>query len=676
MQPATSTTMLGNFNGARFTHFGVTSTFTTRDGKFFARTDGPDGALHDYEIAYTFGVYPLQQYLIAFPGGRYQALNVVWDARPANEGGQRWFHLYPNEAVAHGDILHWTGPYQNWNFMCAECHSTNVNKGYVAAADSYHTTFSEVDVACEACHGPGSAHVAWARGLGADTAHARGDDGLEVAMRDSATVTWTLDPATHLPRRSVPRTSHAEVEMCGRCHARRSVITERYEAGQVLSDTHRPATLEEQYFYPDGQILGEDYEYASFRQSRMYHHGVTCSDCHDPHRATIAPPVDAVCARCHPSEIFAAASHTHHTAGSAGSSCVACHMPTHDFMVVHARHDHSIRVPRPDLTVRIGVPNSCAACHAAKGAAWAANAANGWWPDLAARPSYGIALDLGRRAARGGDSALAALVADTSQPAIARASAVDLLSRELTPNDVASLQAAAWDADPLVRSAAAQAAVALAPADRVRLVAALLTDSVRLVRIDAARSLATAASAFTPEQREAFSRAIAEYVEEQHANGDRAEAHLTLGAYFAETGQLDSAAAEYATTLRMNPQLLAGYVNLADLYREEGHDDAAERVLRDGLKHAPKGAGAELQYALGLVYVRQRRMPEAIAPLAAAAKLAPDVPRYALVYALALQQLGKRDAARDVLARALAAHPDDRELQQAYVALVRPSAKP
>ena len=676
MQPATPATVLGDFKSAKFTHFGVTSTFTTHDDKYFVRTDGPDGKLRDYEIAYTFGVYPLQQYLIAFPGGRYQALNVAWDARPATDGGQRWFHLYPHEAVAHDDILHWTGPYQNWNFMCAECHSTNVDKAYDAATDSYRTTYSEIDVSCEACHGPGSAHIAWARARRTDTSRAlSGDDGLKVALRDSAPATWSVDAATHLPRRSVPRASHAELEMCGRCHARRSVLAEHYEVGHPLADTHRPVAIDDPYYFADGQLLEEVYEYTSFRESRMFRMGVTCTDCHDPHRATIAAPVDAVCARCHPPELFAAEAHTHHAAASAGSSCTACHMPTRDFMVVHARHDHSIRVPRPDLSVALGVPNACSACHAAKGAAWAAAAAVKWWPDLSARPSFAGAIDAGRRAASGANAALVALIADSTRPAVARASAVDLLARALTPIEISSLQTAIWDKDPLVRAAAAQAAVALEPAQRVGLLAPLLADSVRLVRIDAARSLATVpTSAFTAEQRAAFANAIGDYREEQRVNGDRAEAHLSLGAFFAETGSLDSAAMEYSTALRMNPQLLASYVNLADLYRQRGQDDSAERVLRQGLARAPKGSGAELQYALGLVYIRQKRVRDALAPLAAATRLAPTVARYPLVYALALQQLGRKAEARAVLERALAAHPDDRDLQQAYAALVRPSA--
>ena len=677
MQPATAATVLGDFSGRTFTHFGVTSTFTTHDGKYFARTDGPDGALHDYEIAYTFGVYPLQQYLIAFPGGRYQALNVAWDARPAKEGGQRWFHLYPKEAVPHDDILHWTGPYQNWNFMCAECHSTNVEKGYDAAHDTYHTTFSELNVSCEACHGPGAAHVSWAKGVGADSTRRRGEpDGLIVHLRDTTNATWPIDPATLLPHRSAPRASDALLDMCGRCHARRSVIADPYLPGRPLTDTHRPVTIDEHYF-ADGQILDEDYEYASFRQSRMYHRGVVCTDCHDPHRATIAPPVDAVCAKCHPPSAFAADSHTHHKPGTAASSCVSCHMPTRDYMVVHARHDHSIRIPRPDLTVALGVPNACTGCHAKEGAPWAAKATAKWWPRRAGEPHYARTLDAGRREAEGAGGALAALIADTAQPAIARASAVDLLGRYLAPSTMSALQLALWDRDPLVRAAAAGASAALPAADRVPLVAPLLTDTIRLVRIEAARALAPAPlSAFSDAQRSAFSAAIAEWREEQAVNADRAEAHLSLGAFFAETGKLDSAAAEYATALKLNPSLLPAYVNLADLYREEGHDAEAERVLRAGLARAPKGAGAELQYALGLTYIREKRVSDAVPALAEAARLSPDVARYALVYALALEEVGKKREARAVLEKAIARHPDDRSLRSAYDALIRPNAGP
>jgi cytochrome c553 len=139
MREATKETVLGDFNRAQFTAHGVTSTFSQREGKYFVPTDGPDGKPQDYETAYPFGVRPLPQYLIAFPNGRYHPLNIAWDARPREAGGQRWFHLQPDEKITHDDVLHWTGIAQNWNTMCADCHSTNLRKGYQQNEDRYET---------------------------------------------------------------------------------------------------------------------------------------------------------------------------------------------------------------------------------------------------------------------------------------------------------------------------------------------------------------------------------------------------------------------------------------------------------------------------------------------------------------------------------------------------------
>ncbi len=163
MQVADDKSVLGNFDNAKITYAGTTSTFSRRDGKFYVNTDGPDGKLADYEIKYTFGVHPLQQYLIEFPGGRKQALGIAWDSRPKTQGGQRWFHLYPGQNIKAGDPLHWTGVQQNWNFQCAECHSTDLRKNFDAKAGTFDTRWSQINVSCEACHGPGSNHVAWAK---------------------------------------------------------------------------------------------------------------------------------------------------------------------------------------------------------------------------------------------------------------------------------------------------------------------------------------------------------------------------------------------------------------------------------------------------------------------------------------------------------------------------------
>ena len=357
--------MLGDFAGATFAKDGVTSRFYREGDGFFVETDGPDGAMHDYRIDYTFGVYPLQQYLVAFPGGRFQALPLAWDARPKDQGGQRWFHLYPDEKIAHDDELHWTGINQNWNWMCADCHSTNLVRGYDLKTDSYHTTFSALNVSCEACHGPGSDHVAWAKS-GADAADpARG---LTVLLHDRGEGQWQFPDGERIAKRMTPLATHTETEVCAPCHARRSPLGDGHAIGKPLLDGYRPSLLDPSLYHADGQIDGEVFIHGSFLQSRMYAAGVTCSDCHEPHSLQLRAEGNAVCGQCHLPGAFDVAEHHHHTPGQPGSQCVDCHMPAKTYMVVDPRHDHGFKVPRPDLAARTGAPDACTGCHEGKDA--------------------------------------------------------------------------------------------------------------------------------------------------------------------------------------------------------------------------------------------------------------------------------------------------------------------
>jgi hypothetical protein len=299
MQPATTATVLGDFSGASLEHFGVKTTFFRNGDKYMVRTDGPDGALHQYSIAYTFGVYPLQQYLIAFPGGRLQALGIAWDSRPKEQGGQRWFHLYPSQQLKPGDTLHWTGRDQTWNYQCADCHSTDLKKNYDLAANRYATNWSDLHVACEACHGPGSRHVAWAKAHAEGGPYPPGTDaarmGLTNWLKPTDTGHWEMNPQTGIARRTEQLVS-TELETCAACHSRRKVIATNPAPGGRLLDSYLPALLEPGLYHADGQIEGEVYEYGSFLQSRMHTAGVTCSNCHDPHSAKIRAEGNTLCA--------------------------------------------------------------------------------------------------------------------------------------------------------------------------------------------------------------------------------------------------------------------------------------------------------------------------------------------------------------------------------------------
>jgi tetratricopeptide (TPR) repeat protein len=656
MQPADGTTVLGDFAAAPFEHFGVTSSFRREGDAFFVRTEGADGELAEHEVAYTFGVEPLQQYLVELPGGRMQALPLCWDTRPASEGGQRWFHIYPNEPIPPKDVLHWTGPAQNWNHMCAECHSTNVRKNYLAASDSFATTWSEIDVSCEACHGPGSSHVAWAR-----RPSPSGDPRLAARLGDDDGGSWIMDPATGTAKRSVPRASHAQLETCARCHSRRATIHEEWLPGRSILDTHRPALLVENLYFADGEIQDEVYEWGSFLQSKMHASGVTCTDCHDPHRGDVVAEGNALCAQCHLPAKFDVPSHHFHKEGSAGARCVECHMPERTYMVVDPRRDHGFRIPRPDLSRTLGTPNACNECHADRTAAWAASAAAKWWgTERAAEPHWAETMHAARTWQKGAGERLIALAGDAATPGIVRATAVALLPRDAGPAASNAIQFALNDGDPLVRLAAIGLLDAVDPMPRMQIGWRHLDSPHLALRMEAASVLASVpAGLLSPEQRTKLDSALEEYRAVQLLNADRAEAHLNLGALHASRGEYDEAIREYRTALEKLPTFEPAWVNLADVWRALGHEAKAESTLLAAIETVPEPAESHL--ALGLSLVRLQRHGAALEHFRAAAELRPDEPHYRYVRAVALHSTGDEKGAEAVLREALArfpGHPD------------------
>ena len=680
MQKASATTVLGDFANVTLTHHGVTTTFSRDDEKFMVRTEGPDGALHDYEITYTFGVSPLQQYLIAFPGGRYQALGIAWDSRPKEQGGQRWFPLYPGQNLRARDSLHWTGRDQTWNYQCASCHSTDLKKNYDLAADSYATRWTDVDVACEACHGPGSRHVAWAEaraaaGSGSSQAEPNpppetGGTGLTTRLEPASREQWQMNIETGIARRSEPLNSQ-ELDVCAGCHSRRKVMAKNPPVGAAFLDAYLPALLDPGLYHADGQIDGEVFEYGSFVQSRMYHAGVICSDCHEPHSLALRGQGNGLCAQCHLPAKFDVADHHHHPQGSAGAQCVNCHMPSKTYMVVDDRRDHSIRVRRPDLSASTGAPNACTKCHAGKTASWAAERIAEWYPNgRQSRPHFGAALYAGRTGAANAEPLLDALIADQDQPAIARASALTLLAPLATPASEAAIRAALADPNPLVRAAAVRALPAAPTHAMVQAFAPLLGDPVRTVRIEAARALAGVDQRpMTPEQQTAFAAAYLELFDAEMIDADRPEAHLNIGLLETKLRHPSEAESQYRTALRLDPNFTPALVNLADLDRMRGENQEGIELLRKAMAIDPDNA--DIRHSLGLALVRQHNYAEALPELRQASELAPGNARYAYVYAIALNSTGSPARAMELLENTHKRHPADRDTLLALVSIAR-----
>lgn len=644
MEVPDESSVRGDFDNVTFDAADGDYRFFRLGGRYFVETAGPDGKAGRFEIAYTFGWTPLQQYLVELDGGRLQALTVAWDTE-----ANRWFDLAADEPALPRDPLHWTGREHNWNFRCADCHSTGLRRNYDLETDSFRTTYSNVSVGCQACHGPGNAHVAWAEGEQTGSAAAKG---LAVRLNEDTS---------------------AEINICARCHSRRRQITDHYVAGEPFLEHYIPELLDEGLYFPDGQIHGEVYVYGSFVQSKMYQKGVTCSNCHDPHSGTPLADGNAVCTACHsetPPERFPSIrplaydspDHHFHPNSGPGSFCVDCHMPSRTYMAVDPRRDHSFRVPRPDLSAKTGAPDACTGCHRDRDADWAAARIAGWYgPDRRQEPHFGEALAMGRTGAPGAGDRLATVVADETQPAIARATAVELLQRYLDGATRPTVIEALGDPDPMVRVAALQALRATEPTTRAELAAALLDDPVRAVRITAARILAPVPpEAFLGDRRASYQRAVDEYIVSELAAAERPEAHLNLGLYWAEQGDAGKAEEAYRTALRLAPEFTPALITLSDLQRRLGRADEESELLEQAFRMAPQDPS--VLHALGLLRVRQGRHAEALPLLGKAAEYAPDSARYAHVYAIALDSLGQPDEAYRVRETALARHPYDVDL--------------
>lgn len=660
MQEANSETVLGDFDDAEYEYFGFTSRFYRKDGKYFVLTDDAHGNPAEFEIKYTFGVTPLQQYLIEFDDGRVQALSIAWDTRPAEEGGQRWFHLYPDEHITHDDELHWTGHNQNWNFMCADCHSTNLRKNYDPESNTYSSEWSEIDVACEACHGPGSKHMRWA----ATKDERITDHGLLVDLK--AEGEWIVNEQTGLAKRTA-LPANSQIETCARCHSRRITLKEEYVHGAPLTDSYRPQVLIEGLYFADGQIRDEVYVYGSFIQSRMFLNGVTCTDCHDPHSLKLKARGNALCAACHLPARFDTEKHHFHRPGTEAAQCVNCHMPARTYMVNDSRRDHSFRVPRPLLSEQVGAPDVCTECHQGRSGKWAAQTIrdHGGAGDTGIE-HYGVALHAGQTGALDAEQILVKLVEDTLQPAIARATGALLLRDYLSPTSLRSIEALLRDPDPLVRANAVSALESLDPNLRVKLVAGLLTDPDRTVRAEAVSVLADVpGDALSAEHRLAFGAAIEEYIATQQANADRAESLTNLGNLYLRLGTPQIAQTFYQRAIDLHPAYVPAYVNLADLFRAQGMDEKAATLLKEAIDRYPEVGS--LRHVHGLLLVRKQDKTAAMDELKRAVELEPENVRYRYVYAVALQSTGQMEAALGELRAAHDFRPADRDVLFALI---------
>lgn len=656
MQRATEQTVLGDFSDAEARYYGERARFFRDGSGYVVEALGADGKLARFPVVYTFGVEPLQQYLVEVEPGRLQSFPFAWDTRSKAEGGQRWFHLQPDEYVGPGDPLHWTGPSYNWNHSCADCHSTAVRKSYDRSSKRYATEYFEIDVGCEACHGRGSRHVALAE---AEASLPTGG-GFGRHFPSPGERIWTFQEGRSIA--SLTSGKSNEAEACAPCHSRRADlggVFERYH------DRYRLALLDELLYFDDGQIQDEVYVYGSFLQSKMHAAGVVCSDCHDAHGLGLRAEGNALCTRCHKASVYDARSHHFHEAATSGSHCTDCHMPERTYMVIDDRGDHRFGLPQPALSASVGAPDPCTSCHHGKSAQWAERHITKHFDKRAEHP-FALAFHGARGQQPEAEPTLVELVAVGSAPAIVRATALLELRLLRSPALPALLMRAASDESPVVRRTVAVAARDQPPDIRVEVVRPLLRDDSRTVRIEAVGTLlGSDARGWSKRDQDALKKATTEYLEARSFNSDRGEGLADLAYVAALSGDARHAEENLREALAIDPTFTAAYVNLADLYRSQRRDEDAEAILRQGLTRAVDRAAIE--FALGLALVRLGRHDEALAHVRRAHELRPDNTRFGYVLAVAQFDTGKQTAALRTLDHMHERYPANRDVLELLV---------
>jgi len=711
MDRATPDTVLGDFNNAEIEQFGIKSRLFHQDDKYMVHTEGPDGNMADFEVKYVFGVTPLQQYMVEFDRpadmpdneiARLQVLRISWDTER-----KKWFYLLPpdvDEKLAPDDDLHWTGIAQRWNNMCADCHSTNLQKNFDVKTKTYHTTFSEIDVGCEACHGPSSLHV---------------------ELAESKSLFW--DRKLGFGLTGLKEDARTQIHTCAPCHSRRRLVSPDFRPGEDYYDHYGNELLQRETYHADGQILDEVYVYSSFIQSKMYHKGIRCTDCHNPHTARLKYKDNAVCTTCHqhPAGKYDGPAHHHHDPDSTGAACAECHIPQTTYMAVDPRRDHSLRIPQPELSVELSTPNACTRCHLQKEIDegklpefaerddlkqyldWILAARDGdpqvkqvlaridaemkqacdeWYKGQPRGPRqrrhFAFALDAARRGEPEGDEELIDLVSDGRLPAIVRATAMFELGRYDNEASTRTTVKYLKDFDPQIRAAAVAGLQGRLHEEELAMtLASLLNDPVRSVRTEAARVLAGVSDrgrrAMRGAQRDRLKVVLAEYEKGQMLNNDVAGGHMNLGLLYENLGDSDRAIGSYEAAIRVQPTATGPRTNLAELYsrladtsefqspqRASQYREKAATLRRAALKLAARDArllpdNAAIQYRYGMALYLHRRLEEAETALAAAHELEPNNPQFLLGVVLFYKKLGQHDKAIPLAEKLVELRPQD-----------------
>ncbi len=639
MLPPNDSTVKGNFNNVTFTADGVTSRFFKKENKFYINTEGVDGKNHDFEVKYIFGYTPLQQYLIQFPSGRLQVPRLSYDVIK-----KKWFNQYAGQKIPSHDWIHWTGNAQNWNTMCATCHSTNLRKNYDIKSDTYKTSYSVINVSCESCHGAGKQHVEFMNS--SEYKSGKKVVGSFLKLHRNTNQTELLNT-------------------CAPCHARISEINGSHIESKEIMDNYIAQIPDTEFFYADGQVKDEDYIYTSFLQSKMYAKGVSCIDCHNPHTTKLKRIGNQTCTQCHLSTKYDASSHTFHSKGSESSLCVNCHMPGKIYMGNDLRHDHSFRVPRPDLSVKYGTPNACSNCHKDKSEKELTNSIIKWYGP---NRKYHFANDLipGSRLDGNSEKHLTALIDNKFVPKIIKATATFYLANIQTQTSLNTILGRLSSKEAQIRYRALQSLVSFPPDNWIIPVGNLLSDKVRAVRIAAANLYITIPKNNVPEQfLNTFLLAQKELEKSLLYQADFSTGNVMLGDYYLKLQDYTKAEKFYLRGLSKDSKMNYALLNLSSVYNAQGKNQQALKVLQSAIVNDSKNE--RIYYNMALLYNEMGNNIAAEKSFDKAVQLKSKNPRVYYNYGLILNENKKHKKAQYILKQGIVINPNSSELYYALI---------
>ena len=630
MDSANSETVLGNFDNYEFKHKGQTHRMFKKGEDFYINTLGENGKFEDFKIDYTFGYEPLQQYMVEFEGGNIQCLPIAWDTDK-----NKWYHLgdtlYPTEDLQANNWLFWTNQAQNWNGMCAECHSTNLKKNYDNETKTYHTTWSEIDVSCEACHGPASEHLVWAK--------------LPENSRPTDNNTGLIVKTSNI-------NNEEYVNLCMNCHSRRAGLNDFTFDSEILNHTNPQLALQP-YYHTDGQILDEDYVYTSFTQSKMYINDVQCNDCHDVHSTKLKIRGNGLCLQCHQPEIYDTPKHHFHKMPGdnieelinntsapkyrlgEGALCVNCHMNGKFYMGNDYRRDHSFRIPRPDLTIELGTPNACNDCHKDKNAQWAQQYIKKWYGERE-RPHYGSVFAMANNANPKAVAELVNYAKNEMYALMVRATATSLLGNYSDDLSRETITFLLGDPKSLIRHTALTAYASSDLNDYLKNILPLLNDPTLAIRAEAAYKLSEIPrNLLNSDNLKKIDKGLIEFKSINEYAGDFPGGQFNLGNMYMNKGNVPLAMKAYKNALEIDPLFFQAKSNLAIIYNQQGNNKEAEKLLRELIRDFPELN--EVYFSLSLLLAETKRMEESKKYMLEAAKRTPK--RARIWYNLAIFEI-------------------------------------